>query len=118
MLSRKENAVMSVLCKEGQEKEALLISPTDIVKMSGESSLTVSAVEKVVSDLSTDRYLDLVYSDRHGERVYCITLTKKGKGYLRGIKSMRRSMLFRLAMTVVFAVISFVIGLILRAIFK
>lgn len=117
MLSKTENKVMSVLYTECKDRAALLISPTDLMKITGEKGLTQSKLDKIINDLNMDGYFDLVYSDRRGERVYCITLTERGKGYLRGQKVMRRNLIFRLFLTVGLALLSFIIGLILKALF-
>lgn len=118
MLSRNENKVMSVLFNECKDKNALLISPTDLLKLSGAGVLTLTELERVVTDLHSDGYFDLVYSDRRGEKVYCICLTNKGKGYLRNQKVIKRNLIFRLFISIGFAFLSFIIGLILKAVFK
>lgn len=118
MLSKNESKIMGVIFRECKDRTALLISPVDLMKISGVDTLTLTKLERVVKDLHTDGYFDLVYSDRHGETVYCISLTEKGKGYLRNNKILKRNLYFRLIATVGFAVLSFVIGLILKAVFK
>ena len=117
MLNKTESKIMSVIYSERKNREAFLISPADLINISGEKGLSTAALEKIMDDLSSYGYFDLIYSDRRGERVYCVTLTEKGKGYARGVKVMKRNLLFRLGVTVVLAVISFIIGLILKAIF-
>ena len=117
MLNKLESKVMKTLFLECENKKTILITPTDLIRIIGDRALTEGAVDKIVYDLSTDGYLDLIYSDRHGERVYCVTLTEKGKGFLRGKKVMKRTLLFRLMVTVFLAVVSFIIGLVLKAIF-
>ena len=117
MLSRSEDKVMSVLFNESKDKSAYLISQADLLKMSGLETLTISGLDKVVKDLSVDGYFDLVYSDRRGETVYCITLTEKGKGYERNAKLIKRNLIYKLIVTISFALLSFVFGLILKAIF-
>jgi hypothetical protein len=117
MLNKTESKVMGVLFNECKQRSALLISPLDLIKISGEKGLTESKLDRIMNDLFMDGYFDLIYSDRHGERVYCVTLTEKGKGYSRGKKVMRRNLLFRLCLTVGLALLSFIIGLILKAIF-
>lgn len=117
MLNSLENKVMNALFISCEKKKTILISPLDLMRITGEKSLTESSVDKIINDLASDGYLDLIYSDRHGETVYCVTLTEKGKGYLRGRKVMKRNLLFRLGVTVALAIVSFVIGLILKAIF-
>ncbi len=116
MLNRVESKVMLALFSECKDKNAILISPTDLVKLI-DGTASESGVEKIMQDLSSDGYFDLVYSDRRGERVYCVTLLEKGKGYLRNLKVMKRTLVFRLCVTIVLAFVSFIIGLILKAIF-
>ncbi len=117
MLDRLEKKVMTTLCKELREKPAILISPIDLLKIVGEESLSLSHLEKILCDLSTDGYFDLVYSDRRGETIYCISILEKGKCYLRNEKQMKRNLLSRLFLTIGFAIISFLVGVILRKIF-
>lgn len=117
MLSRYEDKVMSVLYKESKDKKSYLITPTDLLKTSGVETLSLTDLDKVVKDLSVDGYFDLVYSDRRGETVYCISLTEKGRGYQRNAKLIKRNLIYKLIVTVGFAFLSFVIGLLLKAIF-
>ena len=118
MLSKNESKVMRVIFRECKDKSALLISPIDLMKIAGQDTLTLTEIERVVNDLHADGYFDLIYSDRHGETVYCLSLTEKGKGYLRSNKILKRNLFFRLIATIGFAVLSFVVGLILKAVFK
>ena len=117
MLSKTENRVMGVLYERCREKNALLISPDDLIKCVGDKELTLTKLDKIVVDLGADGYFELVYSERSGERVYCLALTEKGKGYLRKKKLFRRNLIFRVALTSGLALLSFVIGLVLKAIF-
>lgn len=118
MLTKTENKVMKVVYDECIKRSALLITPSDLIKAVGEKDVTQSALEKILTDLNLDGYFDLVYSDRRGETVYCIALTEKGKGYARNRKVFKRNLLFRVGLTVALAFLSFIIGLILKAIFK
>lgn len=117
MLSKKENAVMTVLAKECKNKDALLITPIDLKGFLTEENISTQNLDKIISDLYMDGYFDLVLSDRHGEKVYCITLTERGKGYLRNKKILKRNILFRLCLSAALALFSFIIGLILKAVF-
>ena len=63
------------------------------------------------------KYFDLVYSDRRGEKVFCITLLEKGKSYFRKEKIERQNLVKRFFLTIGFAVLSFLVGVILRKIF-
>ena len=116
MLSKAENRVMSVLYEECKDKKSVLISPADIIGLAG-GEITLTEVEKITADLAMDGYFDLIYSDRHGETVYCITLLEKGKAYRRSVLVARRNLIFRIGLSVALAVFSFIIGLILKAVF-
>lgn len=117
MLTKTENKIMSVIYKECVKRDSLLVTPSDLISMSGDRSITLKTVDKIISDLNFDGYFDLVYSDRHGETVYCIALTEKGKGFERNRKVFKRNLIFRIGLTVALAFLSFIIGLILKAIF-
>ena len=117
MLSKTENKVMLAVYGVCLERATQLISPVDLIRLSGVQGLTQNKLERIMEDLSSDGYFDLIYSDRRGERIYCVTLTDKGKGYSREKKVRKRYVLMRLCLTVSLAILSFIIGLILKAIF-
>lgn len=116
MFSKKEDAVMQIVYTEGIKRKSFLISPADIKAMS-KNPITEKEIDKILCDLKKDGYFDFIYSDRHGESVYCITLSEKGKGYARDKMVTRRNLIYRLILTIGFAIISFVIGIILRLVF-
>lgn len=117
MLTKTENKIMNYLFEVCKDKTSVLISPADLLAIVKEERFTLIDLENTVKDLSLDGYFDLIYSDRRGEPVYCITLLEKGKGFSRSKKVMRRNLAFRLGLTVSLAFLSFIIGLILKAIF-
>ncbi len=117
MLSSRENKVMALLHTISGNKSAILISPTDLIKNLKVKNLTEEKLDKTLGDLALDGYFDLVYSDRRGERIYCITLLDKGKAFGRSTKVMKRNLVFRIILSAILAVFSFVIGLVLKAIF-
>ncbi len=117
MLNSIENKVMQTVFSQCENKVSTLISPTDIIRISGLNNLTQTALERVMDDLYKDGYFDLIYSDRRGERVYCISLTNKGKAFIRGKKIFKRNLLIRVLITILLAVLSFITGLILKAVF-
>ncbi len=117
MLSRIENKVLISLLNVCKQKGAILISPIDLLKIVGTEHLTLSELEKILEDLSTDGYFDLVYSDRRGEKVFCITFLEKGKGYIRSESLEKRNLIKRFGLTIGFAILSFLVGIILKKIF-
>ena len=117
MLSKTENKVMTAIYYQSRTKRSVLLSAVDVVEKAGLKVSDVSRVDRIIADLSADGYFDLVLSERHGQRVFCITLTDKGKGFLRSEKIGRRNLVFRFFLSIGFALLSFIIGLILKAIF-
>ena len=117
MLNKTERKVMEILYNQCKDKNSVLISPTDIIRIVNLQNLTKTKLDKTMNDLEADGYFDLVYSDRHGETIYCVTLTEKGRAISRERLVRRRYILFRIGLTCGLAVVSFLIGLILKAIF-
>ncbi len=115
MLSVKEGKVMTAILALRGEKNSFLISPDDI--LAAVAYIEREELEKILENLCSDGYFDFILSDRKGERVYCISLTEKGKGYLRSVKELKRNVLLRVCLTAALAVMSFVIGVILKAVF-
>ena len=115
MLSKKERKVMRILFLRCSDKPSALVSPQSIKNQCEE--LSVSEIDGIVKALSQDGYYDLIYSERQGEKVYCISFSEKGKGFLRSEKVFKRNLAYRFGLTFVFALLSFVIGLVLKAIF-
>ncbi len=116
-LNKAESKVMSAILVECKEKNTALITPDDLLKSVADKKISKQKLDEIVCALNTDGYFDLIYSDRHGESMYCIALTEKGKGYRRSKSTIKRTLLFRLAVSGVLAVFSFLIGVILKAIF-
>ena len=81
MLSRTENKVMEILIKCCENKQAVLISPTDLKNMASIKNLTDSQLEKIINDLHVDGYFDLVYSDRKGPRNPCVAVSDFGRDW-------------------------------------
>lgn len=116
MLNKRESKVMFALLSACGEKSSALVAPGDLYARVKED-MDFPDMERAVENLNLDGYFDLILSDRRGEKVYCVTLTEKGKGYIRSVKEFRRNLLFRLCLSAALAVFSFVIGLILKAVF-
>lgn len=117
MLSMKESAVMTAIYTFANGKTSLLISPADIISACERFSFSSASLTEIINALSQDKYIDFVYTDRHGEEVYCINLLEKGKGFLREKQKRKRNLIYRLCLTVGLAVVSFIVGVVLKAIF-
>lgn len=74
--------------------------------------------EKILRDLQSDGYINLILSERKGERMYVITLRAGGIGFLREEQQLKRSILWKTFLTITGAVASFLVGLLLKVLFS
>lgn len=118
MLSRKEKLLMQYILKSSASKDTCLLSPLDI-EHAFEPKFTVKHVEiqSLLEGLVQENYINLVNSDKNGELIYCITILPKGKSFVREQKNLKKSWTSAILRTVLLAILSFIIGLILKAIF-
>jgi hypothetical protein len=74
--------------------------------------------KKVIESLSARGYLEVINTFKKGEPYYCINLTAKGRGYMAEYREEIKDIRFKLLVTALGAVVSFIIGRILFAIFS
>lgn len=99
------------------ERERFLVSPYEIAALC-KLRYDEERLERILRALQTDGYFDFVPSSRKGERVYVIHMREAGLGYRRSDFQRRRSVLFRWSVAAVGAVITFLVGLLLRLLFR
>ena len=118
MLSKKENLVMNYIYSKCENKESVLISPNDIVVACMDKyELNNIEIEQILNGLALDNYIDVINSDKKGKLVYCITLKQKGVSFKRDREQKRKTTAMLITRTVLLAILSFVVGVILKAIF-
>lgn len=118
MLKRKYEQVLKVLNDNAYKGESCIISPSTIVAFVGnEKVVNDKNVEEILTFLCSSDYLDMVLSDKKGEKFYCITLLKKGKNYRQEKSQEIKNIRSRIVLAVVCALVSFIVGKILLAIF-
>lgn len=119
MLSKKEKILMQYILDKCQNKDTCLLLPVDIIH-SFEPKFKVKQIElqALLDGLVQENYISVVNSDKNGELVYCISLLSKGKSFIREQKNIKKGWTNAIIRTVILAIISFVIGIILKAIFS
>lgn len=117
MLSGKENKIMTCISSVCKQRDSVLITPKDLITTAMLNDVSENDLEAIMHDLENDGYFDLVYSERKGEKIYCITLLEKGRGYDRSKRLLKRSLLFKVGLSAALAVFSFLIGLLLKSVF-
>ena len=118
MLTKQENEVMGVIFDLCQGKDSCLISPVELIKNLPEKAVyDETKLNKILKSLELDDYFDIIHSDRKGDKIFCITLHTKGFAYKRTSQQIKRNLYLRIALTVGFAILSFIVGRILISLF-
>lgn len=119
MQERKEKLVLKYLCRVCVGKKTYLVSPHDIAKeVSSKVILSISEIDEIMTNLSLQNFIDFVVSDSKNGYYYCVKLKKKGQTYLSDQKKQKKELLRLMLRSMFLATVSFVFGLILKAIFK
>ena len=118
-LSGREDAVMNAVFTLSGGRERFLAAPYDLLAiLPAKLKFDEDKLERALYDLGLDGYFDLVLSDRKGEKVYVIHLLPAGLNYRRSDYQRKRSVLFRWGVAAIGAVITALLGVILRLVFK
>ena len=119
MLSRKEKLIMQYILKESGNKDTCLLLPIDI-EHAVAPRYTINQIESqaLLDGLVQENYINLVNSDKNGELIYCISILPKGKSFHREQHNIKKSWISAVVKTVLLAILSFIVGVILKAIFS
>jgi len=104
------------------EKGACLIFPEQLLSKGNTGRKaklpeTRTGLMRIMRALEADGYFETVQSRKDSQDVWCITLCLNGKGYERKLQQTRRYLLFKVAFTVGLAVLSFLVGVLLKRLF-
>lgn len=118
MINKKEKMLMKYLLSVCEKKDTCLLSPLDLCH-TFEPKYNVNDIEleSILEGLTQENYISVVNSDKKGELVYCITILAKGKSFLRDQKNIKINWSVAITRTIILAIISFIVGIILKAIF-
>lgn len=117
---KKEKMVMDYIFDKSNGKDSVLISFKEITDVLTKNLLETSDVEidEIMQNLSLDGYINVILSDKKGKPIYCVSLDKKGVSWRRDAENRRKTTIMLVVRTVLLAVLSFAVGLILKAVFK
>lgn len=119
MLEKKEKMVMLFLCEICSGKRSYLISADQIAEyLSRKYVLSIAELDEIMLMLSKDNYIDLVFSDGKKGYFYCISLKNKGLTFKKDLIKHRKELVMLVLRTLGITILSFIVGLILRAIFN
>lgn len=118
MLNRYENDVMRAVYCLCDGTDGCLISPLDIMSiLPAGRRYSMQRVDDALNALKTDGYLDIISSERKGEKMYVISLKESGLAFKRQQRQRRQDLLYKIFLALIGAVATFVFGLIFKAIF-
>lgn len=116
---RNEKLVLKFLCNVCSSKKTYLISPHEIAKnVCKKTVLSANEIDEIMTNLSMQNYIDFVVSDSKDGYFYCVKLKQKGQTYLDDSRRQRKALMLLVLRSMFLASVSFVFGLILKAIFK
>ena len=119
MLSRKEKMIMQYILNASSGKTTCLLSPLDVQHcLEPKYSVNNIEIQALLDGLSQENYISLVNSDKNGELIYCITILPKGKSFHREERNNKKTWTQAIVKTVLLAILSFAVGVILKAIFS
>ncbi|MBQ8430485.1 MAG: hypothetical protein IJX26_00865 [Clostridia bacterium] len=118
MLTSKEKYIMEYVYQKCFGKKSCLITPREVISYASDKYVMYpNELEKIMTNLSYDNYIELVKSDKKGEPVFCVALKMKGEGFHRELVNNKRTWAFNIGRTVLLAVISVAVTLLLKWIF-
>ncbi len=119
MLNGKEREVLEAIACKCAGTESCLISVDEVLALSKKrKSFDKNKVLSLINSLELDGYFDVVFTERSGERVLCVNLTKKGLSFRREIVQDRRKIVWRVFLAVMSAIITFSLGRVLFYLFS
>ena len=114
-LSRREDEVMNAVFTLAGGKERMLVSPYEILALLPQrAGFDETQVDRVLRALELDGYFELISTDRKGERAYVFHMKEAGLAYKREGRRRKRSLAARVALTIALAVLSAVVGIVLK----
>ncbi|MBO5888725.1 MAG: hypothetical protein J6Q58_01130 [Clostridia bacterium] len=118
MLKKEDESVLKVISDNAFSGESCLISKESIVAfVNNEKLVNDTNVEEILKNLYANDYIDLLLSSKKGETFYCITLLKRGKNYKEEKRAEISKVKNKILLAVIGAIVSFIVGRILIAIF-
>ncbi len=110
---------MHYILQQSGGKSTCLLSPLDVKHaLDPKYSTNDIEVQAILDGLSQENYINLVNSDKNGELIYCITILPKGKAFHREQSNVKKTWSIAIFRTIILAILSFIIGIILKSIFS
>lgn len=110
---------MQYILKQSGKRDTCLLLPIDIEHaLAPKYNINDNETQALLDGLVQENYINLVNSDKNGELIYCISILPKGKSFYREQHNVKKSWITAVVRTVLLAILSFVVGIILKLIFS
>ena len=117
ILSKKEKLMMNAVYSIAAPKGQCLATGVELLSLIPyKNDFREEDVEKTLEALKVEGYFEYDKASRKNETVYCIVLREKGLSYERDKQKSRRKLIFRLALTVICALLGWAVKEIISAI--
>ena len=116
MLNKNEKIVMQIIYdKMSDSQKAVILTEGEIfAKIPKKAKIELGNLRDILQQLAIDEYFELIHTEKKGEPVMVITLKKKGIAFERSIVQQKRKLGQKLAITVVCAIITALISLLIK----
>ncbi len=120
MLNKNEKAVMKIIYNKTVNKDKSIIVTEEEIMSALPQKLKINLCDlrNILRQLAIDEYFELINSEKKGQPVLVITLTKNGEAFEREMIQQKRNIRQKLVITLICAIITAVVGLIIRGIFS
>lgn len=118
MLNKKEKIVMRIIYdKTANKRKATIVTEDEIFdEIPERAKISRDQMNEILQKLALDDYFELIRSEKRGQPVLVITLAKNGEAFEREVEKDKRNLHQKLVITVICAIITAVVGVIIRAI--
>lgn len=123
MLNKTEAKVMGYIFDKCKGESKVLLTPKELLaSLMPKTEITAKQLDVIMSNLVLDDYIESEKGVKDGKAYFVVSLTMRGAAFDRERQSLRRSLrnsiLLKVALTVGGAILAFVIGQLLVNIFK
>jgi hypothetical protein len=119
MLDKKEKIIMGYIYENCEKGKSRLFTAQDFINFTSTKKhiLSLSELDEIMITLSKENMIDYVQSESKKGIIYCVSLKNKGYVFKKDLIKEKRYTSWIIIRTALLAVMSFIIGILLKAIF-
>lgn len=119
MLDKKEKIIMWYIYENCEKGKSRLFTAQEIINFTSTKKhiLFLSELDEIMITLAKENMIDYVQSESKKGIIYCISLKNKGFIFKKDLMKEKRYASWIIIRTALLAVMSFIIGILLKAIF-